>query len=126
MTKVIYTPGVCNIGPEEIKKRKTVGYVGLVATILTIVVLFYFHASPFWKVIVFIPAFVAASGFVQAYLGFCVGFAQSGVYNVESAAGTTEKIADNNAIAKDTARAKRLYLYMVLIALAITVVVILI
>jgi len=29
-----YIPGVCNIGTEEIKKRKQAGWIGLIATIV--------------------------------------------------------------------------------------------
>jgi hypothetical protein len=34
MEKYTYIPGVCNIGPDEIKKRKIGGWAGLTITIL--------------------------------------------------------------------------------------------
>jgi len=65
---------------------------------------------------------VAASGFVQAYFHFCVGFAQAGVYNV-GPVGTTQAITDTQSKARDTKRTTQLYVYILLIAIVITAIV---
>jgi hypothetical protein len=120
MTEIIYTPGVCNIGKEEITRRKTVGWIGLIATIIVIVVLLLLHAPVIWRVVVFLPAFVAASGFVQTYFHFCVGFAQAGVFNVSDTVGTTQTVTDPVSKARDNKRKVELYLYILVIAIFVT------
>jgi hypothetical protein len=121
MTQIVYTPGVCNIGPAEIARRRNVGWVGLAATAVLAAALFYFNVSPIWRITIFLPAFVMASGFVQAYMNFCVGFAQSGVFNF-GALGKTEAVAnDDQSKAKDAKRAAQLYLYIIGIAILVTV-----
>lgn len=119
MTEIIYTPGVCNIGPEEIQRRKTVGWVGLIVTILLIAALFVFHAPYLLRITVFLPAFVAASGFIQAYFHFCVAFGQAGVFNV-GPVGTTTVVADATAKADDKKRTVQLYLYIITVAILAT------
>ncbi len=119
MTKIIYTPGVCNIGPEEIARRKRVGWIGLIATIILTALLFAFHAASVWRITVFLPAFVASSGFVQAYTKFCVAFGQAGVYNF-GPVGTTQTVADIQSKQRDTRRTVQLYAYILAIAVVIT------
>ena len=122
MTEIIYTPGVCNIGPEEIARRRMVGWVGTVCTIVVAAVLLVLPISFWWRLVVFVPAFVAAAGFIQAQFHFCVGFAKTGVYNFDTL-GKTETIIDPTAKSKDSNRATELYLYTIIIALFVTAII---
>ena len=77
-----YIPGMCNIGPAEIRMRRTTGYVGLA---ITLVLFILFYAAPvdaIVRILVFLPAALAASGFLQASLHFCAKFGMSGLFNV--------------------------------------------
>jgi hypothetical protein len=58
-----YIPGVCNMGREEIKRRKTAGWTGLILTLVTIFLLWWLDASKWWHLVVFIPAVMGATGF---------------------------------------------------------------
>src|SRR6266705_5768496 len=58
-----YIPGVCNIGPAEIRKRQISGWIGFVATLALSGVLFYYDNPPLWRLLIFFPAMKAASGF---------------------------------------------------------------
>lgn len=77
-----YIPGVCNIGPADIRMRRMVGYVGLTLTIALFVLFYLVPVDAAWRTIVFIPATLAAMGFLQAYLHFCAKFGMSGLFNV--------------------------------------------
>jgi hypothetical protein len=58
-----YIPGVCNIGPAEIRARKLVGWCGLLVTV-ALWGLFAWQGVPAaWKWILFIPVFSSAIGF---------------------------------------------------------------
>jgi hypothetical protein len=76
-----YIPGVCNIGPAEIRRRMYSGWVGLAATLALAAVLFYYNNARPWRLMLFFPAFQAATGFLQGLYHFCLGFGFKAVFN---------------------------------------------
>lgn len=100
-----YVPGVCNIGPVEISKRKQSGWFGLIGLIMLWALLIFLEARRPWYLLVFLPATVAASGFLQAYLHFCAGFGLKGIYNVVKPAGQTETVEQQEMRVKDRRKA---------------------
>src|SRR5476651_2279193 len=76
-----YRPGVCNIGPAEIARRRRAGHVGLGAAIVLLVVLVAIGAPPLARFVIALPAAIGASGYLQAWLRFCAGFGSRGVFN---------------------------------------------
>jgi hypothetical protein len=105
MNKNEYIPGVCNIGPAEMRKRRRSGIVGLTLTIILLVVLTLIHASDVWMLIVFIPATIAASGFLQSAFHFCAGFGMRGLINFGSEVGKTDTIEQAEFRKKDKKKA---------------------
>lgn len=87
-----YTPGVCNIGPGEIARRKKAGWFGVGISALLLLVFILFPVPPLYRLIIFLPVTSAASGFLQAYFHFCAGFGFKGVYNVLKPVGQTETV----------------------------------
>ena len=122
---ITYAPGVCNIGPEEISRRRTIGWIGLLAAIVLFAALFLTGVNPWWRLFVFLPATMSASGFLQATMKFCVGFAQKGVYNL-GPIGSVQPVADKEAAAKDRKHGMSITGYSVLIGVVVTVIAILI
>ncbi len=100
-----YIPGVCNIGPAEIARRRRSGYIGLAATGALWILFILFNVPPIWRLTLFIPATMSATGFLQAYMHFCAGFGFKGVYNVVKPAGVTETIQQKEARQKDRQKA---------------------
>jgi hypothetical protein len=119
-----YRPGVCNIGPAEIAKRRRAGHVGAAITIGGLLLLVAVDAPPLARLLIALPAAVSASGYLQAYLKFCAGFGQMGVFNFEGP-GTTEHVIDKSARARDRARAYQISIGSGLIGLAVGVVAVL-
>src|SRR5689334_23173233 len=117
-----YQPGVCNIGPEEIKMRNRSGYLGLAVAIILGIFLLVSNAQPILRLIIFIPLFSAAIGFLQAKLHFCAGFGMRGVYNVLHSRGEVDNVleAENRKI--DRIKAIKISLGAVVIAAVGTVV----
>jgi hypothetical protein len=76
-----YIPGVCNIGPAEIKTRRISGIGGLVVALALYGVLRWSGVAAPWRLLVFFPATISASGFLQAALHFCLGFGFMSVFN---------------------------------------------
>jgi len=98
-----YAAGVCNIGPEEIARRRRAGHIGLVLAIAVFAGLVLAGAPPIFRVVLILPVAASASGYLQAYLKFCAGFGSAGVYNF-GRLGQTFAVPDE-ARAKDRRRA---------------------
>jgi hypothetical protein len=121
----IYVAGVCNIGPEEIARRRNSGIVGLALSIILFGLLFVSGVNPLWRALVFIPAMISASGFLQAYFGFCSGFARRGIFNLGQL-GNVQQVPDDASKQKDRRKGNRITLFAFVIGVAVAIVCVLI
>ncbi len=99
-----YVPGVCNIGPAEIRRRRASGWAGLTAGLALAAGCFAFNVPAVWRTAVFFPATLAASGFLQAAQRFCAGFGLKSAFNF-GPLGRTESVADSASRAMDRRKA---------------------
>lgn len=102
-----YQPGVCNIGPEEIARRRRAGYVGLLVTLAVLAVLVVINAPPLARLIAILPAAGSASGYLQAWLKFCAGFGSRGIFNF-GPLGESSAVGDADARARDRRRSRQI------------------
>lgn len=116
-----YAPGVCNIGEEEIRKRARFGWAGLAAYMALGALLLFVDAGRAARLILFVPAFAASLGFVQAHMHFCAYFGLSALFNFGEAGSTPEEIWEEELRAADRRTAWRIIGYSALIAIAMTV-----
>ena len=116
-----YQPGVCNIGPDEIRRRRRSGHIGAISAIGLFAVLVAVGAPPITRALVGLPAVIAASGYLQAHLRFCAGFGQVGVFNFGDV-GVTEHVVDEQARAKDKAKARQIGLMSFAVGIAVAIV----
>jgi hypothetical protein len=58
-----------------------------------------------WRLLLILPLSVAAVGFLQDRLHFCIGFGFKGLYNVINSAGTTDSVSQAEYRAKDRKKA---------------------
>jgi hypothetical protein len=87
-----YIPGVCNIGQAEIKMRRIVGWVGAAVSVAMWAAFTMSGVPAAWHLTLFLPAFVAAIGFLQAAWHFCAKFGLGGVFNFGPHVGRTDTI----------------------------------
>ena len=120
-----YQPGVCNIGPAEIARRRRAGHVGLIATAIVFVFLVIIGAPPLARLLLILPAAAAASGYLQARFKFCAGFGSRGVFNFADV-GTTEPVANDVARALDRARSRQIGLASLAIGIVVGVLAVLV
>lgn len=113
-----YQPGICNIGPAEIARRRRAGHVGLAATVGLLAALVAVDAPPIARFAIALPAAGAASGYLQAWLHFCAGFGSRGEYNF-GPLGRTEEVADAEARRRDRQMSTRIGLASLAIGLAV-------
>ena len=117
-----YQPGVCNIGPAEIARRRRAGHVGALIAIALLVVLVVLDVPPLARLIVALPAAGAASG--HSAFRFCAGFASRGLFNF-SELGQEQSVGDPASRARDKARANQILIGSVAIGLAVGVIAVL-
>jgi hypothetical protein len=122
-----YIPGVCNIGPKEISRRRSLGWIGLFTTIVVFVVFILLKLNPWWRLIVFLPATASASGFLQAQFHFCSGYARTGMFNFGNI-GQAQHISEEekDARAKDRKRGNQITRYAALIGAIVAIIALLV
>lgn len=115
---------MCNINPAEIAKRKRIGYMGLAASALLFAVLIAFDTAWWIRLVIFIPAFTSATGFLQAKNKFCTGFASANMQHADD--GESVKITDAKSLLLDKLKARKINLQAFAIAFVVTVMTLLI
>jgi hypothetical protein len=121
-TTTNYIPGVCNINPQEIRHRQMIGHVGLIITVILFILIFATNAPWYFRLAIFIPAFLSATGYLQARNKFCVGFANAKMQHADDDAEAVA-ITDKSALKKDKKKAQSINLQSALIAALVVAVV---
>lgn len=116
-----YVAGACNISKAEENRRLASGWLGTGLVLVLEGLFLVFGVPAGWRLTLFVPAALAASGFLQAGMHFCARYGLAGVFNVAAPVGQTEAVAEAEALAKDRAKALQILGLSVLIALAVAV-----
>lgn len=119
MNSAQYQPGVCNIGGAEVQRRKRVAQIGSVLFIAYAIFAFYTDMQSSSAVFSFIPAMLAAVGFIQSRRKFCFAFGLLGTFNFVEL-GKLSKVASPADIATDRKVALIIIGQSFLLALAAT------
>lgn len=111
-----YVPGVCNIGRAEVRMRKAVGWIGLVAAAALWGFFVYLKAPPLTRLWVAGPALASTIGFLQAAHGFCVKFGLGGAFNFGPNVGATDTVEQAEFRRQDRRTAIRIIVQAVVVA----------
>jgi hypothetical protein len=115
-----YIPGTCNIGPEEIKRRKNSALFSAVLALFWAGLLLILHADPLWFLTLFLPLASLGISFQQWTNKFCVNFGMRGVYNFKQL-GTVTRIEESSMRKADRQKAARMILIGIVFGLVLTV-----
>ena len=116
-----YQAGACNIGPQEIARRRRAGLTGIAIAVILGFLLVVIAAPPLARVLVFLPLAGGLVSLEQARRRFCVGFAMAGLRNF-GPLGAQESITDGADRAADRRAALVMVGYMSAIAAVFTIV----
>ena len=109
-----YESGTCNIGPDEVAYRRTLGHVGLIVTLGVLIVLIAIHAPLPVRFLVALPAWGTAVAYLQAWLRFCAAFGALGIFNFGSI-GSRQRVQNAQLRARDRRRALEIVLLGLLV-----------
>jgi hypothetical protein len=121
-----YVPGACNIGPWEIRRRRTFAIAGFVAAAILFAALVVIGAPPIARLLVLLPAWGGAFSWLQARRRFCGAYAMAGISNFADGEAGRQTVADPAAHRADVQATLRMARDAFAIALAITIVAVLI
>ncbi len=116
-----YIPGICNIGKEEVRRRRNGAIMSVVLIFITVFLIQWFQLNRYWRLVIFIPSASLVISFEQWYFKFCVAFGLKGVFNFGEL-GKTVSIENNEHLMKDRAKAIQRIVAGVLIGAIIAVI----
>ncbi|MHA2502942.1 MAG: hypothetical protein ACXAE3_08735 [Candidatus Kariarchaeaceae archaeon] len=121
-----YIPGVCNIGPEEIKKRKLAFNVSLVGVVGVAIAYLLIPLNQFTTILGLAVLFATGAGSGVSYLQvrekFCVAYGSIGVFNFQDL-GNHDKVADTVAKKADRDKVRKMFLQAALLGIIYTAIV---
>jgi hypothetical protein len=100
-----YIPGVCNIGDTEAKSRLRMALLASVLTITIWASLLVLIVPTFTYLFLVLPAFAAATSYIQYKEHFCAGFGSEGFYNFSDKLGKIERSDNPDDVSKDRKKA---------------------
>ncbi len=115
-----YVPGVCNIGPAEIARRRMFGHLGALVSVVVLAALIVSGAPHWTRLVLLLPAGGSASGYLQAWFHFCAGFGSRGVFNF-GPLGIVQSVVDPQARARDRARSTQIGLMSLAVGVIVAV-----
>lgn len=117
-----YVPGLCNIGPAEIRQRRQAGWTGMSVTAVLWFIFILLRVPAPWRLLLFLPASLSATGFLQAAFHFCAGYGMQGVFNLGDQLRAVTRIGNPAARSKDRRKAQRIILLSAVIGVAVALV----
>lgn len=112
---------MCNIGPAERRQRRLLGWVGATVSVVALIGFVVFDVPNLARVLIAVPVGLAANGFLQSAMHFCVGFAMRGLYNMGTSLGSEENVIDAQMRRADQRKGLQIIGISALIAAAIVV-----
>lgn len=116
-----YRPGICNIGPEEIRRRRRAAISTSLFAAIVAVGIVLADLPQLARLAIFPFAAAAGVSWLQVFRKFCVAFGAAGVLNF-GVLGSTERVADVEARATDRRIALRMVLEGSVYGLLVTLV----
>lgn len=116
-----YIAGKCNIGKEQLQKRKRFLIKCIMVTVLFIVVFQWFHFNRTWRIVMIIPFSLTSIGAQQVIYKFCYVFGLKGYYGFGEI-GKQLKIEGKDYLELDRKKSRRMIISSVLIGFFLTLI----
>ena len=111
-----YIPGVCNIGEEEINKRRKMLFASLISSIILTWFCFKQPDSTWIKDVLFTSFTILVITIVEVRKRFCITFGAFGYFNFNKL-GKAERVINKKLLVKDRLNALKILLFSILLSL---------
>ena len=113
-----YIPGMCNINKAEVAYRRKAMWFGVAvsAVILAACLALSVHAAV-TVVLLFVPVYIAAIGFLQVRNRFCVSYGSKGQQNAEEGSAVAHSVEEASARAADKKKTRTMNLQALVMTL---------
>jgi len=117
---------MCNINKAEVAYRKKAMWLGIGVSVVLLLVLVALSAPVLTRLLLFVPIYVAAIGYLQVKNKFCVAYGSSGKQNASEGSDVATTIEDDAALAADKKKTRTMNLQafgisLVVLALALLI-----
>lgn len=116
-----YQPGVCNIGPEERRRRRRSGHLGTGAGILLLVAIAVLRLPDYYGLASTVMFGAGAVGYLQDRFQFCAEYGRRGAFNLGGLDNEPQQVTDEAARKKDRRRAYQIFAYSAVIGVILGV-----
>ena len=103
-----YQPGICNIGPYEIAKRRRNFYYSLFGTFIVLLLIIEGSFGNILKMLLFIPLLITSVNYLQVRNKFCVFFGYASIVNLGNKE-SRQKIRNGEAHPKDIKKVRIMF-----------------
>ena len=116
-----YVPGMCNINTAEVAYRRKAMWFGIVVSIVVFVASLALQLT-WWlgALLLFVPIYIAAIGYLQVRNKFCVSYGANGRQNADEDSDEALQVIEADALRADKAKTR----HMNLQALGVTLLVV--
>ncbi len=109
-TESAYVPGMCNINTAEVAYRRKAMWFGIGLSLILLIGLLLLGAVWWVRILIlFVPVYVAAIGYLQVRNRFCVSYGASGQQNASDSSEASTAVGTENALI-DKKKARRMNL----------------
>ena len=115
-----YIPGTCNIGAEQLTKRKRFAFKSVLGTILCLFFLQAFHLDKIWRLLMVVPFAVTSVALQQVAYKFCYVFGLKGLYGFGEI-DKANKIKEDEFRKKDRRKSQLMLISSLLIGIILSV-----
>ena len=116
-----YIPGTCNIGKEQLEKRKRFAVKCIAATLICFIFLQASNGDKILRLLMVIPFTLSSIGFQQVYFKFCYLFGLKGLYGLGEL-GKTVSVEEENARKLDRKKSTRILISSLVIGILLAVI----
>ena len=117
---------MCNINKAEVAYRKKAMWFGIGISVVLLILLVALSAPVLTRLVLFIPIYVAAIGYLQVKNKFCVAYGSSGKQNASEGSDNASAIEDDAALAADKKKTRTMNLQAFGISLVVLAIALLI
>jgi len=117
---------MCNINKAEVAYRKKAMWLGIGVSVVLLLVLVALSAPVLTRLLLFVPIYVAAIGYLQVKNKFCVAYGSSGKQNASEGSDVATTIEDDAALAADKKKTRTMNLQAFGISLVVLAIALLI